>query len=604
MSGASQHRAITGGAERAGAAWNPVADVATIVLVTVSATVLAAALVFAMKLAYLPALTITALLAAAVLFGPTHGLLAVAGALVAYRLYVDRQLGDVDSRALVVLVVAAAAVAAPWLGLMIRTAQAERRAAAEFPQPVMPMTERMAASFGGFLRRQTSDFSWPSTLMKTRRGLIPYIILGAGLVAAAMVREPIGVEGSMQFMLVAVLCVAGAFGARHGVAAGILAAVLLNDLVVTQDGGFLLRAPGTALNVIVFAALGWAVGALADSLQTKRSALQVVVAASGEISTTTDETAIHRALFESLVKLAPRSWVETRDDNGAVVLTSLGPGAPAAQSGEATSSGWHARALTSDGRTVGAVRWRYLAPEADVAIANEIAASLIDLCGSAIVRARLSVEKSEMEFMARSEHLRTILLDAVSHHFRSPLAGIIGSVTSVLNLPDQHDREVRRELLLIIKEQANRLSRYVDNFLSVARLESGSVDVNLADVLIEPLIYDVWESFGEAGGARRFLQVQVDPQPVRADPGLLAQVLGNVLENAIKFSPESSSLTCVRGAMATNWSSRSPTRASASWPATRITSSAASSAVRGPRRPAWGLGSTSPAAWCRCRAAR
>jgi signal transduction histidine kinase len=76
--------------------------------------------------------------------------------------------------------------------------------------------------------------------------------------------------------------------------------------------------------------------------------------------------------------------------------------------------------------------------------------------------------------------------------------------------------------------------------LSVARLESGSIEVNLTDVHLEPLIYDVWETFGEAGGARRFLQVQVDPEPIRADASLLAQVLGNVLENAIKFSPEES----------------------------------------------------------------
>jgi signal transduction histidine kinase len=64
--------------------------------------------------------------------------------------------------------------------------------------------------------------------------------------------------------------------------------------------------------------------------------------------------------------------------------------------------------------------------------------------------------------------------------------------------------------------------------------------VNLAEVHLEPLIFDVWETFGEAGGSRRFLQVDIDPQPIRADPTLLAQVLGNVLENAIKFSPEES----------------------------------------------------------------
>jgi two-component system sensor histidine kinase KdpD len=139
-----------------------------------------------------------------------------------------------------------------------------------------------------------------------------------------------------------------------------------------------------------------------------------------------------------------------------------------------------------------------------------------------------------------------ILLDAVSHHFRSPLTGILGSVTSILSAPDDQDPDARRELLLIIKEQANRLSRYVDSFLSVARLESGSIDVNLADVDVEAVIDDVWESFGEAGGSRRFLQVEIEPHQVRTDPRLLAQVLGNVLENAIKYSPEGS-VVDVRG---------------------------------------------------------
>ena len=64
--------------------------------------------------------------------------------------------------------------------------------------------------------------------------------------------------------------------------------------------------------------------------------------------------------------------------------------------------------------------------------------------------------------------------------------------------------------------------------------------MNLTDISLEPLIYDVWETFGEAGGARRFLHVKIDSDLVRADSSLLAQVFGNVLENAIKFSPEGS----------------------------------------------------------------
>jgi two-component system sensor histidine kinase KdpD len=142
--------------------------------------------------------------------------------------------------------------------------------------------------------------------------------------------------------------------------------------------------------------------------------------------------------------------------------------------------------------------------------------------------------------VVRAEQLRTVLLDAVSHHFRSPLAGILGSVTTVLAMPEPHDRAARKELLLIAKEQANRLGRYVENFLSVARLEAGSLEVNLSPVNLERLLYDVWETYSELGGARRYFQLDLEIETVLSDRTLLAQALGNVLENAIKYSPEGS----------------------------------------------------------------
>jgi K+-sensing histidine kinase KdpD len=203
--------------------------------------------------------------------------------------------------------------------------------------------------------------------------------------------------------------------------------------------------------------------------------------------------------------------------------------------------GWRSRKLAGDGRDLGVVVWRRgRASAADPVVQDALVGALVDLGASAIARARLSAEKAEMEFVARTEQLRTILLDAVSHHFRTPLAGIMGSATSVLNLPVDHDPGARRDLLLIIKEQANRLNRYVENFLSVARLESGAIEMRPKPVMLEPFLYDVWESFGEDGGARRFLDAEIDPAPVQADPALLKQVFGNVLENAIKFSPEES----------------------------------------------------------------
>ena len=537
----SEDTTIQGDPDRSGSEGLALADVATTVSLAAIALALAILFLLVVKLGSVASLLLTVAAMAAVLFGPTHGLLATAAGFVAYRLHSEPFGIHLKTQIIEASLIALVAVAIPWGGRYVDALRRGRPPAAAKGGLRLPDGARAYALLVDFVERRTFDFSWRLTLRESRRGFVPFVILGAGLIAGLLVRDPVGLQASLLTMLIAVLCTAGVFGARYGFAAGVLAAVLLNDVVAPGHGAAAMGSSAAVMNLIGFAAVGWSVGLLADRLQRKQSALEVLVTASHEISTTTDEAIIHQTLFDSLSKLTDRNWVETSDDSGAIRLSSPAEGAPTAPADdEDIAEEWNSRPLIADGRTVGAVRWRYLGLETDVEIADEIAASLVDLGASAIVRARLSLEKSEMEFIARSEHLRTILLDTVSHHFRSPLAGILGSVTSVLNLPDQHDREVRRELLLIIKEQTNRLSRYVDNFLSVARLESGSIDVNFADVLIEPLIYDVWESFGEAGGARRFLQVKVDPRPIRADPNLLAQVLGNVLENAIKFSPEES----------------------------------------------------------------
>ncbi|HEX7929939.1 MAG TPA: ATP-binding protein, partial [Sphingomicrobium sp.] len=201
---------------------------------------------------------------------------------------------------------------------------------------------------------------------------------------------------------------------------------------------------------------------------------------------------------------------------------------------------WGTRRLEAEGRHVGAVRWAFPGSRRDRRDAELLAISLIELGASAIVRVRLRLEREETDYQARAEQLRTILLDAVSHHFRSPLTGIIGSVTSILNLPERHDPSVRNEFLLIIKEQANRLSRYVDNFFSLARLESNSVEIHITQLNFEALIYDVWDRFGDVGGARRYLVVEVEADPIWSDANLLGQIFGNILENAIKYSPEAS----------------------------------------------------------------
>jgi two-component system sensor histidine kinase KdpD len=487
------------------------------------------------------ALLLGGVLTAAAVFGLVVGLLAAAGALVAYHSVLGATLPPLDLHSKDTVLLALFGMAVAVVGLYSDTARQghkQARSLLEAGRPLSPHASGGALEhYFGFAKQRGAALGRTPARIEARRALVGFAIALTGVGAALALRPLLGSTGSALAALAAVMIVAERTGARFGLAAGALAAILLAwPLPAAHPIG----APAIeqVFDAILFAAFGWGVGALSDQLRHERAARQTLTGAGRELSAGADEAAIRRILLESLTRIDPSGVFELRDESGGL-LTAAGRRArkPA---GAQDAAGWRDRRLEADGRDVGAVRWRFAGATASTRISDEIAASLIDLGASAIVRARLTAEKADMEYVTRAEHLRTVLLDAVSHHFRSPLAGILGSVTSVLNLPEPHDRSVRRQFLLIIKEQANRLGRYVDNFLSLARLESGSIEVNLSEVSVEALIYDVWDTFGEVGGARRYFQVDLDQDVVRSDASLLTQVFGNVLENAIKYSPEES----------------------------------------------------------------
>ena len=514
---------------------------AAAVLTVAAPTIVAVALVQGFKIGHTETIFLAAVLIVAVAFGMTYGLLAAIAAFIAYRLLLGMPLTPPDPGAQDTLQLTLFALGVALTGLYTDTVRKRNRQARSLLEAGRPLSahasDRAVGHFFSLTKQEGPKVGYGSALDEALRAGVSVCIVGAGLAAAWIVKTPFGPSAGVVTALTSVLVVAGLLGARLGLAAGVLAILVLSAVLKTA-----MTPMATGFDLAAFAAAGWGVGVLADRLRHERAALETLVAAGRDLSSSTDEGAIRRVLFDSLSKVAAGGVILLTNDSGALVAATPGAEAAleAAQTRPEVQTRWRSRRLAADDRDAGVVRWRFGGSAKDAGVADDIAVSLIDLGASAIVRTRLGLEKADMEFVARTEHLRTILLDAVSHHFRSPLAGILGSVTSILSLPDQHDRGMRRDLLLIIKEQANRLNRYVSNFLSVARLESGSIDVNLADLSIEPLIYDVWESFGEAGGARRFLHVKIDPDLVRADASLLVQVFGNVLENAIKYSAEGS----------------------------------------------------------------
>ncbi len=158
--------------------------------------------------------------------------------------------------------------------------------------------------------------------------------------------------------------------------------------------------------------------------------------------------------------------------------------------------------------------------------------------GVAVERVWLQREATEAEILRRTDELKTALLNAVSHDLRTPLASIIASAGSLR----QHDvawtDEERQEFAVAIEEEALRLNQIVGNLLDLSRLEGGSLKPEKGWYDLGALVDDVLGRLKRLT-ARHPIAVDVpdDLPPVFLDYVAIDQVLSNLIENAIKYTP-------------------------------------------------------------------
>lgn len=162
-------------------------------------------------------------------------------------------------------------------------------------------------------------------------------------------------------------------------------------------------------------------------------------------------------------------------------------------------------------------------------------------------RQRLLGEAEQARELAEGNRIRTALLAAVSHDLRTPLAAIKASVSSLRSDDVQWSPEDEAELLGAIEEGADKLDNLVGNLLDMSRLQTGTVTPLIRDISLEEVVPKALGGVPE--GSVRLAVAEVLPL-VAVDPGLLERTVANLVENAVKYSPDDKKVLVKASALA------------------------------------------------------
>ncbi len=172
---------------------------------------------------------------------------------------------------------------------------------------------------------------------------------------------------------------------------------------------------------------------------------------------------------------------------------------------------------------------------------HNLALSILDVCSLALEKEASNRARREIEEAARQEQLRANLLRSISHDLRTPLTSISGNALILTEKNPLLTEEKRRELSAAIYEDANWLNHLVENLLSITRMENGQVNLHIQPELIQDIFDDVLAHL-DHDAARHTIVTNVADDLLMADMDaqLIEQVLVNLINNAIKYTPEHS----------------------------------------------------------------
>lgn len=180
--------------------------------------------------------------------------------------------------------------------------------------------------------------------------------------------------------------------------------------------------------------------------------------------------------------------------------------------------------------------------------------SVLGECALALENQKNALEKEKAAILAKNEQLRADLLRAISHDLRTPLTSISGNASNLMSNGSSFDEETKQGIYQDIYDDSMWLINLVENLLSVTRLEEGRLNISISAELVEEVVQEALRHTKQLS-RNHFITVRHENDLLLAkmDARLIVQVLINLVDNAVKYTPKGSHIlieTCQKGSLA------------------------------------------------------
>jgi two-component system sensor histidine kinase KdpD len=394
-------------------------------------------------------------------------------------------------------------------------------------------------------------------------------------------RDSIGLLGAALIYLAIIIGATLRGGQRTGLFAAVFGFGLFDFFLVHPSGSFWIEEWGNGLALFGFLGMSALISRLIAGVQAQAIAAQRHAEDVSRLYELNQAVLEARRPADVLPAIAGKivtvfgvqaCWILLADDEGHLTVEAAAPpGVRDPRREELTLAAWALRPDTSggrrnllgsrdgqlrDGRTAyvplctanRAIGVLVVADKSDrrplTASEQTALATFADQTVVALERLELLAEAARAETLARTDELKSALMAAVSHDLRTPLASIIASVTSLQAPEIELDPDTQADLLDGIYEQAIRLNRLVGNLLDMSRIEGGALrpdfDWNSLDEVIEGVVERL-----EPRLATHPVTLDIEPNlPLLwLDYSQIDQVLTNLVENALKYTPDGTQIT-------------------------------------------------------------